>query len=94
MMRKMALPLRNIAVADPEPMKCVPFLSIAMWIKSSPIAEKASFNTFEICLEATCSMQLYVQMAEIGVSLLAPRYNQIHWKMAVAACTEHNVMLP
>ncbi len=83
-----------MAIAAPERMECVPILFVAMWSASSPIAKTASRNAFEICLDVMCSMRSYFQMAEIGVSLLAPGYDQIRRTMAAAAWTGHSVMLP
>ena len=77
-----------MAIAEPERMECVPTSFVAMWSVSSPIAEMASRNAFEMCLDVMCSMQSYFQMAEIGVSSLAPGYN------AAAARTGHSVMSP
>jgi hypothetical protein len=72
MMRNMGHPPRNIAIAMPEQMECVPVSSAVMWRVSSPIAKMAPRSSFLICLEVMCSMRWYCQMAEIGVSLLAP----------------------
>ncbi len=72
MIRKTGHPPRNIAIAAPEQMECVPILSTKMWRVSSPIALTASCNTFLICVEVMCLIQLFLQTAEIGVSWLAP----------------------
>jgi hypothetical protein len=69
---KTGQPPRNIAIAAPKLMECVPILFAAMWSESSPIAEMASHNAFVICLEVMWSMQSYLQLAEIGGSSLAP----------------------
>ena len=72
MMRKTGHPPRNIAIAAPEWMECVPILLAAMWRTPSPIVKMASHNAFLICVEVIWSIRLYFQMAEIGVSRLAP----------------------
>jgi hypothetical protein len=64
-----------------------------MWSESSPIAETASFNAFEICLDVMWSMRSYLQKAEMGVSSLAPK-DRIRRTMAAAARTGHSEMLP
>jgi hypothetical protein len=60
------------AIAAPEQMECVLIALAAMWRMSSPIDKTASCSAFLICLEVMCLMWLDCQMAEIGVSLLAP----------------------
>ncbi len=72
MMRNMGHPPRNIAIATPKQMECVPVLLAAMWRVSSPIAKMAYCSALVICLEVMCLMRSYCQMAEIGVSALAP----------------------
>ena len=72
MIRKTGHPPRNITIAAPERMECVPILSTKMWRVSSPIALTASRNAFLICVEVMYPIQSYIQMAEIGVSWLAP----------------------
>ena len=68
MIRKTGHLLRNIAIAAPEWMECVPISLTKMWRMSSPIDLTASRNAFLICVEVMCSIRLYLQMAEIGVS--------------------------
>ena len=94
MMRKTGQPPRNMGFAEPERMECVPTSFVAMWSASSPIAEKASRNAFEMCLDVMCSMWSYFQMAEIGVSSLVPGYDRIRRTMAAAVQTGHSVMSP
>ena len=72
MIRKTGHPLRNITIAAPEWMECVPISSTKMWRMPSPIALTASRNAFLICIEVICLIRLYLQMAEIGVLWLAP----------------------
>ena len=45
-------------------------------------------------LDMMCLMRSYFQIAEIGVSLLAPGYDRIRRTMAAAARTGHRVMSP
>ena len=72
MMRKTRHPPRNIAIAAPRWMECVPISLAAMWWTSSTIAETTSRNVFLIWVEAMGPMQLFFQMVEIGVLRLAP----------------------
>ena len=93
-MRKTGQPPRNIAMAAPERMECVPTSVGAMWRKSSPIAETASRNAFAICFDVMWSMRSHLQMAEMGVSLVDPGYDRIRRTMAAAARTGQRVMSP
>jgi hypothetical protein len=68
MIRKTGHPPRNIAMAAPERMECVPILFDAMWRESSPIAKTASCNAFVICFNVIWSMQSHLHMVEMGVS--------------------------
>ncbi len=56
MIRKTGHPPRNIAIAAPEQMECVPisFTLTKMWRVSSLIALTASRNAFLICVEVMC----------------------------------------
>ena len=72
MVRKTRHPPRNIAMAAPERMECVPISFDAMWRESSPITKTESCNVFVICFHVIWSMQSHLHMAEMGVSWVDP----------------------
>ena len=72
MIRKTGHPPRNIVMAAPERMECVPISFFAMWREFAPIAEMASHNAVPICFDVMWSMQSHLHMAEMGVSWVDP----------------------
>ena len=71
MIRKTGHPPRIITIAASEQMECVSISSTEIWRMFSLIALMASWSAFLICVEVMCSIRLYLQMVEIGVSWLA-----------------------
>ena len=63
--------LKNIAMAAPDLIECVPISDFLIFKVSSPMATIASFMAAVICADVTWSIQLKRQKADMGVLSLA-----------------------
>ncbi len=69
MIRQTEQLLKNIAIAAPNLIECVPISSFLIFGTSSPIAWMVSFIAAISCLDVTWLILLNFQKADIGVSL-------------------------
>ena len=86
--------LKNIAMAGPDLIECMPIYDFLICKTSSPIATIVSFMATITCVNVTWSIRLKHQKAEMGVLSLDPLYDLILWMIAVALLTGHMLTSP
>jgi hypothetical protein len=67
--------LRNITMAAPDLIECVPISDCLICRTSSPMATTASFMAAITCAEVTWSILLKCQKADMGVLSFTPSYD-------------------
>ncbi len=85
---------RNIAMAAPDLIECVPISDFLMCKTFSPMAAIASFMATITCADVTWSILLKRQKADIGVLSSDPSYDLMRRTMAAAIRTRHMFTAP
>jgi hypothetical protein len=86
--------LKNMAIAAPDLIECVPISDFLIFKVSSPMATIASFMAAVTCADVTWLIRLKRQKADMGVLLLAFSYDLILRTMAAAIRMGHMLMSP